>query len=85
MTEALDFSDIYSKHSVNAVDSLESIVVIDGMPIIGEDKQSKLFKALIKSISTKSGIDVRDDQFYMPLVNGKSDGLVGLVLSFISF
>ena len=74
MAEMDDYSDIYAKHAIQQPNELESIVVLDGMPVIGEDKQPKLYKALRKTLSTKAGVEVEDEQFYMPLVDGKGDG-----------
>ncbi|TIB70164.1 hypothetical protein E3P77_00082 [Wallemia ichthyophaga] len=78
--DTTDYTDIYAKHSIEPINPLDSIVVLDGMPIISPEKQSKLFKALTKAISAKAGIDVSDDQFYMPLNQGKSDGYIFLTL-----
>ncbi|TIB88136.1 eukaryotic translation initiation factor 3 subunit B [Wallemia mellicola] len=78
--EEIDFSDIYKKHQLEDLNHLDSIVVLDGMPEVGEDKMPKLFKALRKTFSGKAQIEVEDDQFYMPMTEGKGQGYIFLTL-----
>ena len=72
--DELSFDDIYAKHMVDVNESYDNIVIIDGIPIIGEDKLAKLLKVLKKSINSKSSIDLEDDQLFMPFIDNQSQG-----------
>ena len=72
--DELSFDDIYAKLMVDVNESYDNIVIIDGIPIIGEDKLAKLLKVLKKSISSKTSIDLEDDQLFMPFIDSQSQG-----------
>ncbi|KAI8084466.1 WD40-repeat-containing domain protein [Halteromyces radiatus] len=64
--EDIDFSDIYEKHTVTQEDDFNTIVVVDGAPIVDEAKEEKLLTVL-KKLFTKGAGDIKDGGIWMPM------------------
>lgn len=75
-TEALDFSDLEAKYSVDSRLPMDRFVVVDGCPVVPESKLEALTKVL-KKVFSKAGPLKR---FHMPLNpdSGKTFGAVFL-------
>ncbi|KAF7307015.1 Eukaryotic translation initiation factor 3 subunit B [Mycena indigotica] len=63
--EGIDYSDIEAKYQVHLDDSLENVVVVDGIPIIDKKKLDKLLSRICKEF-TRKGIPVKPEEIYMP-------------------
>lgn len=64
--EDIDFSDIYAKHKVTIDEGLDTIVVVDGAPIVDENKEEKLLSVL-KKLFTKGAGEIKDGGMWMPM------------------
>lgn len=64
--EDIDFSDIYEKHQVKVEDDLDTIVVVDGAPIVDENKEEKLLTVL-KKLFTKGAGEIKEGGMWMPM------------------
>lgn len=64
--EDIDFSDIYEKHKVSVDEELDTIIVIDGAPIVAEDKEEKLYTVLRKLLNKYAG-EVKEGGIWMPM------------------
>lgn len=54
--------------------SLASTVIIEGLPVIGQDRQEKLFTVICK-YAAKKGVELTPDMLEIPYgENGKSSG-----------
>jgi len=71
----IDFSDIEAKYHVDFDDSLDNIIIVDGLPIIDATKRSRLLAKFIKEFNRK-GISLKEDDIHLPWNNdtGKSTG-----------
>ena len=54
----IDYSDIEAKYEVPFDDSLENVIIINGVPVITSAKQQKLFEAIQKRFRTQAEIEV---------------------------
>ena len=73
--DEIDFSDIEQKYSVKFDEGLDDVIVIDGVPIITEARQQKLFETIQKRFKTQAGIDVELEGMHIPYAdNGESKG-----------
>ncbi|KAJ3357792.1 translation initiation factor eIF-3b like protein [Entophlyctis luteolus] len=70
----IDFSDIYAQFSVPAPVGFDSVVVVDGCPIVGADKEVKLLEK-IKSLFKNIG-GVKNTDMPMDPETGKSKGYI---------
>lgn len=66
--EDIDFSDIYEKHKVTVDEELDTIVVVDGAPVVDENKEEKLLSVLRKLLTKNAG-EVKDGGIWMPMEN----------------
>ncbi|KAI9222331.1 translation initiation factor eIF-3b [Blastocladiella britannica] len=68
----IDYADLEAAHRVHAADPFETVLVIDGVPIVDEGKRDKLFSVIRKQFA-KEGVKIKDDGFAMPMhdVKGK--------------
>ncbi|KAI9014379.1 eukaryotic translation initiation factor eIF2A-domain-containing protein [Phycomyces nitens] len=64
--EDIDFSDIYEKHTISVDDDLDTIVVVDGAPVVDEAKEEKLMSVL-KKLFTKSAGEIKEGGIWMPM------------------
>ncbi|KAI8339083.1 WD40-repeat-containing domain protein [Chlamydoabsidia padenii] len=65
--EDIDFSDIYEKHTVTQEDDFNTIIVVDGAPIVDEAKEEKLLGVLKKLFTKGAGGDIKDGGIWMPM------------------
>lgn len=65
--EDIDFSDIYDKHTVTQEDDFNTIVVVDGAPVVDEAKEEKLLGVLKKLFTKAAGGDIKDGGIWMPM------------------
>lgn len=68
----IDFSDIESKYRVEFDAGLDTVLIVDNLPVVGASKEQKLLNLIIKKFSKHSKI--KDDGVYMPMENGESKG-----------
>ncbi|KAI8391263.1 eukaryotic translation initiation factor eIF2A-domain-containing protein [Radiomyces spectabilis] len=64
--EDIDFSDIYEKHTISVDNDFDSIVVVDGAPIVDEAKEEKLLTVL-KKLFTKGAGEIKESGIWMPM------------------
>ncbi|KAG0170780.1 Translation initiation factor 3 subunit b [Apophysomyces sp. BC1034] len=64
--EDIDFSDIYEKHQVDVDEDLDTIVVVDGAPIVDEAKEAKLVAVLTKHFNKNAG-EIKEGGIWMPM------------------
>ncbi|CAK5280263.1 unnamed protein product [Mycena citricolor] len=77
----IDYSDIEAKYKVNYNDSLDNMVVVDGVPIIDRSKLDKLVAKISKEFS-KKGVPIKVDDIFMPWEEGKDKSQGFLFLEF---
>ncbi|KAL9060312.1 MAG: hypothetical protein Q9162_000716 [Coniocarpon cinnabarinum] len=71
--DEIDFSDLNEQYDIRLEEGLDTFVVLDGLPVVGEDAKGKLVKFILKKI--RAAGDVKEDAFYMPFdEEGKSEG-----------
>lgn len=58
-------TDLKAQYEVRLEEGLDAFVVIDGLPIVGEDNKMKLIKFLLKKLNTVGR--TKEDAVYMPL------------------
>lgn len=60
---------------------LDSVVVLDGAPVVGQDKADRLLKALVKTASKEAGVALQTHQIEMPTdQDGQSKGFMFISL-----
>ncbi|KAI8641473.1 eukaryotic translation initiation factor eIF2A-domain-containing protein [Parasitella parasitica] len=64
--EDINFDDIYEKHQISAESDFDTIVVVDGAPIVDEAKEEKLMTVLTK-LFTKNAGDIKENGIWMPM------------------
>jgi translation initiation factor 3 subunit B len=64
--EDINFDDIYEKHAIEENDNLDTIVVVDGAPIVDLAKKAKLVAVLTK-LFTKNAGDIKENGIWMPM------------------
>ncbi|KAF8642321.1 hypothetical protein AX16_009591 [Volvariella volvacea WC 439] len=77
----VDYSDIENKYRVQFDDSLDNVIVVDGVPVIDKSKLEKLLAKLSKEFS-KKGVPVKPDDVFLPWddAKGKSKGFAFIEL-----
>ena len=71
--EEIDTSDLREQYDVRLEQGLDAFVVIDGLPVVLEEKKPALIKFLLKKLNTVG--KAREDSVFMPLdESGKSEG-----------
>ncbi|KAI9754225.1 MAG: Translation initiation factor 3 subunit b [Chaenotheca gracillima] len=71
--EELDFSDLREQYEVRLEEGLDAFVVIDGLPVVTEDKKPQLVKFLLRKLNSVG--KTREDAIFMPLNDeGVSEG-----------
>ncbi|GAA6004660.1 hypothetical protein JCM11491_002184 [Sporobolomyces phaffii] len=64
--EEIDYSDLEQRYASEYVSPLDSVVILDGAPVVGADKADRLLKAITKSASKEAAISVQPSQIEMP-------------------
>lgn len=64
--EDINFDDIYEKYEVDSENDFDTIVVVDGAPIVDEVKQEKLITVLTK-LFTKGAGEIKENGIWMPM------------------
>lgn len=64
--EDINFDDIYEKYEVSTENDFDTIVVVDGAPIVDEAKQEKLITVLTK-LFTKGAGEIKENGIWMPM------------------
>lgn len=54
--EDINFDDIYEKHQISTENDFDTIVVVDGAPIVDEAKEEKLMTVLTKLFKCSLGV-----------------------------
>jgi translation initiation factor 3 subunit B len=68
----IDFSDIEARFAVKAPDTLGTLIVVDGAPVVDSEKKTKLIeviKKVFKNIGTVKNVEMPMDS-----ATGKSKG-----------
>ncbi|GAA5841347.1 hypothetical protein JCM9279_000622 [Rhodotorula babjevae] len=63
----LDYSDLEQQFTAEYVSPLDSVVILDGAPLVGQDKVDRLLKAVLKAVTKEAGLSLSPDQVEMPL------------------
>ncbi|GAA5971804.1 hypothetical protein JCM11641_001520 [Rhodosporidiobolus odoratus] len=78
----IDYSDLEEQYTINYESPLDSVVILDGAPVVGADKADRLVKALCKTASKEAGVSVSPDQIEMPTdESGQSKGFLFITLN----
>ncbi|GAA6042531.1 hypothetical protein JCM8097_004652 [Rhodosporidiobolus ruineniae] len=78
----IDYSDLEEKYTIHYESPLDSVVILDGAPVVGADKADRLLKALTKTASKEAGVSVSVDQIEMPTdESGQSKGFLFITLA----
>lgn len=64
--EDINFDDIYEKHHVPLETDFDTIVVVDGAPIVDEAKEGKLITVLTKLFAKGAG-EIKENGIWMPM------------------
>ncbi|PWN87706.1 translation initiation factor eIF-3b [Acaromyces ingoldii] len=80
--EDIDFSDIEAKYAVRFDEGLDDVIVVDNVPIIGQDRQQRLFETIVKRFKSHAGIDVDVAGMHIPYgEDGQSKGYMFIELA----
>lgn len=58
-------ADLQAQYEVRLEQGLDTFVVVDGLPVVEEDKRQKLIKFLLKRLNTVG--KTKEDAVHMPL------------------
>lgn len=64
--EDINFDDIYEKYHVPIETDFDTIVVVDGAPIVDEAKEAK-FISVISKLFTKEAGEIKENGVWMPM------------------
>lgn len=64
--EANRETDLKAQYEVKLEESLDTFIVVDGLPVVSEDSRQKLVKFLLKKMLTTVG-HTSEDAVFMPL------------------
>ncbi|GAA5963266.1 hypothetical protein JCM3765_005781 [Sporobolomyces pararoseus] len=79
--EDIDYSDLEQRFASEYVSPLDSVVILDGAPVVGTDKAERLLKAIVKSASKEASISLSPSQIEMPTdESGQSKGFMFISL-----
>ncbi|KDN45875.1 eukaryotic translation initiation factor 3 subunit B [Tilletiaria anomala UBC 951] len=71
----IDYSDIEAKYAVDVHETLDDVIVIDGVPSVGKDREAKLLETVAKRFKQYAGLDVNIASMQLPYDDdGKSKG-----------
>lgn len=78
----IDYSDIEAAYDVQMDESLDNVVVINGVPIVTAAKEQRLFEVIQKRFRTHANLDVELSAMHMPYKeDGESKGYIVLELA----
>lgn len=71
----IDYSDIESKYAIAFEEGFDNVLVIDGVPVIDNSREVKLFAKINKEFARK-GAPIKEGGIHMPYdeATGKSKG-----------
>ncbi|CEI87545.1 hypothetical protein G6F70_008083 [Rhizopus microsporus] len=84
--EDINFDDIYEKYHVPIETDFDTIVVVDGAPIVDEAKEAK-FISVISKLFTKEAGEIKENGVWMPMTpndEGKKTSSGYLFIDFVS-
>ena len=71
----IDYSDIEAKYQVDVHESLDDVIVIDGVPVITKDREAKLLETIAKRFQRDAGLNVDVASMRLPYDDqGKTKG-----------
>ncbi|KAG1885793.1 translation initiation factor eIF-3b [Suillus subluteus] len=75
--DELDFSEIEAKYRVDFDDGFDSIIVVDGIPVIDKSKLDKLLAKISKEFSRRGAV-IKPDDIFVPWDDnaGKTKGFI---------
>ncbi|KAL9539140.1 hypothetical protein MBANPS3_010444 [Mucor bainieri] len=82
--EDINFDDIYEKHQVSTENDFDTIVVVDGAPIVDEAKEEKLMAVLTK-LFTKGAGEIKENGIWMPMTPNEEGKKTSSGYLFIDF
>ncbi|GAA6005478.1 translation initiation factor eIF3 core subunit b [Rhodotorula paludigena] len=78
----IDYSDLEQQFHTEYVSPLDSVVILDGAPVVGSDKSDRLLKALTKTAAKEAGVSISPEQIEMPTdESGQSKGFMFISLA----
>ena len=78
----IDYSDIEAAYDVQMDESLDNVVVINGVPIVTAAKEQRLFEVIQKRFRTHANLDIELSAMHMPYKeDGESKGYIVLELA----
>ncbi|KAI8052584.1 eukaryotic translation initiation factor eIF2A-domain-containing protein [Gilbertella persicaria] len=82
--EDINFDDIYEKHRITTENDFDTIVVVDGAPIVDEAKEEKLL-AVLNKLFTKGAGDIKENGIWMPMTPNEEGKKTSSGYLFIDF
>ncbi|KAI8981006.1 eukaryotic translation initiation factor eIF2A-domain-containing protein [Pilobolus umbonatus] len=82
--EDINFDDIYEKYQVSTENDFDTIVVVDGAPIVDEAKEEKLLTVLTK-LFTKGAGEIKPNGLWMPMTPNEKGKQTSSGYLFIDF
>jgi translation initiation factor 3 subunit B len=73
----IDISDLVAEHEVQLESSFDSFVVIDGLPVVPEDRREKLLSFLtrkINGVKNVTKVKQHENNPFMPLMDSGETG-----------
>ncbi len=71
----IDYSDIETRYAVDVHESLDDVIVIDGVPVVGKDREEKLKETIAKRFKQTAGLNVDVQSMNLPYGDdGQSKG-----------
>ncbi|ORZ30314.1 eukaryotic translation initiation factor eIF2A-domain-containing protein, partial [Catenaria anguillulae PL171] len=80
----LDYSDIVAQLDTPLNDPFDTVLVIDGAPIVDEGKRDKLFSVIRKQFA-KEGAKIKENGFHMPMEETPKGKLMSKGFVFVDF
>ena len=73
----IDYSDIEARYAVDVHESLDDVIVIDGVPVVTTAREQRLLEAIAKVFRQKAGLEVDLANMQLPYgEDGNSKGCV---------
>jgi translation initiation factor 3 subunit B len=77
LTDTLYAVGVNCRFASEYVSPLDSVVILDGAPVVGTDKAERLLKAIIKSANKEASLSINSSQIEMPTdESGNSKGFM---------
>ncbi|PWN47621.1 translation initiation factor eIF-3b [Violaceomyces palustris] len=75
--EDIDFTDIEQKYALRFDEGLDDVILVDGVPVINQSRQQRLFETIQKRFKSHAGIHVDLEGMHIPYgPDGESKGYI---------